>query len=192
MDSLLGRFIGCSQLLPAMRLIGSAALLFALLVPNVALSESWQPSLDVAEQLQQIQEQMLEMEERHKREMDALRALVRELTEQEIQKAATPDEDLDGRLADLEEEIEAIQEEQVSLMEEVESRVDLDLYATLEFENFENSNSGFDARSIELLLNAQMTDRLRAGAEIEFEGTAKTSGSSDRTGEVEVKLDVFR
>ena len=80
----------------------------------------------------------------------------------------------------------------MSLMEEVDSRVDLDLYATLEFENFENSNSGFDARSIELLLNAQMTDRLRAGAEIEFEGTAKTSGSSDRTGEVEVKLDVFR
>jgi hypothetical protein len=72
-------------------------------------------------------------------------------------------------------------------VEEAESRVDLDLYATLEFENFQNSNSSFDARSVELLLNARMTDRLRAGAEIEFEGTAQTSGSSDRTGEVEVE-----
>jgi competence protein ComGC len=170
-----------------MRQMVIVTLLLVLFVPNVALSENGHPEPDLAEQIQRIQQQMLEMQTRHKQEMDALRALVRDLAEQETQKAAAPDESLDGRVAVLEEEIEVIQEEQVSLVEEVESKIDIDLYATLEFENFENSDSGFDARNIELLLNARMTDRLRAGAEIEFEGTAQTSGSSDRTGEVEVE-----
>ena len=45
----------------------------------------------------------------------------------------------------------------------------------------------FDARNVELIFVAELAERLRTGPEIEFERTVKTSGSSNRTADVEVE-----
>jgi hypothetical protein len=87
----------------------------------------------------------------------------------------------------LEDDVAGLQEEQVAMVEEALEKVDVALYATMEVEEFEDTNTVFDAKNVELIATAQLTDRLRAAAEIEFERTAKTSGSSNRTGEVEVE-----
>ena len=91
------------------------------------------------------------------------------------------------RLSILEEDVGALTQEQSAFFRAMQDAIQFNLYGTLEYENFEQTNSIFDARNIELIITAQLTDRLRAGAEIEFERTAKTSGSSSRTGEVEVE-----
>lgn len=93
---------------------------------------------------------------------------------------------LDERLSGIESEIDFLSQQQDSFLQTLEDRIRVNLYATLEFENFENTASTFDARNIELFLNARLTDRLIATAEIEFERTAKTS-SGTRQGEVEVE-----
>lgn len=96
-------------------------------------------------------------------------------------------------LQQMQQEIEALKEEQgnaqeehMGLLQEIRERVKLDLYGTLEFENFEQTDSVFDARNIELLLDIRAYQRFRIFSEIEFERTAKTSGG-DRSGEVEVE-----
>ena len=71
-------------------------------------------------------------------------------------------------------------------MKRLEERINLNLYVTLEYENFENSASIFDAKNVELILSGQITSRLKSFAEIEFERVAKTSSGS-RQGEVEVE-----
>jgi hypothetical protein len=62
--------------------------------------------------------------------------------------------------------------------------VHTNLYATLEFENFGNTDSAFDARNIELLVNGRMGPRLTGSAEIEFE-RAKAVGEDAGAVEVE-------
>ncbi len=96
-------------------------------------------------------------------------------------------EELEDRLSAVEDEIAQLAEDQYSLEQQLEDAIDLTLYVTLEYENFRQTDSAFDARNVELLVNANLGSWIRAGAEIEFERTAKTSGSSNRTGEVEVE-----
>ncbi|MEW6324263.1 MAG: hypothetical protein AB1515_02640 [Nitrospirota bacterium] len=69
---------------------------------------------------------------------------------------------------------------------DVANQLRVNLYATLEFVNMQNADSFFDARNVELLINANMGSRLKGFAEIEFERTAKTS-AGNRQGEVEVE-----
>jgi hypothetical protein len=47
--------------------------------------------------------------------------------------------------------------------------VDVNLYATLEFENFKDSDSFFGARNVELLVSGQLHPRLTGFTEIEIE-----------------------
>ena len=141
----------------------------------------------IAAQLKTIEARMRAMEARHEHEMAALKAQIAAL---QGQAAAAPDPAADRvneRLDAVEEDIGGLQEEQVAMVEEAMTKVDLTLYATMEVEDFDNTNTVFDARNVELIATAQLTDRLRATAEIEFERTAKTSGSSARVGEVEVE-----
>lgn len=86
---------------------------------------------------------------------------------------------------ELEEEIDFLQQ-QVTLFQKVERGLNFSFYGTLEFEDFQNTDSSFDARSIELFVDARLTDRLRGFAEIEFEKTATTE-PGNRQGEVEVE-----
>lgn len=90
------------------------------------------------------------------------------------------------KIGDLEEEVVFLRERQESFFQKLDDLVHINLYATLEYESFENTNQTFDARNIELLGNARLTSRLTAGFEIEFERTAVTS-AGDRQGEVEVE-----
>lgn len=63
-------------------------------------------------------------------------------------------------------------------------QVTVNLYATLEFKNFKNSDSAFDARNIELLANGRLHSRLTGSAEIEFE---RTKAVGEGFGAVEVE-----
>jgi len=100
------------------------------------------------------------------------------------------------QMVDLQKQIRSLREDIENLKEAFEAdqevreigilkKVDFSFYATLEYEDFANRNSSFDARNVELLVSAQLHDRLNGAAEIEFERTAVTSGS--RAGQVEVE-----
>jgi hypothetical protein len=93
---------------------------------------------------------------------------------------------IEQKLKLLEDEQGVAQEQYLGLLGELRDRVTLDVYATLEFENFEQHDSVFDARNIELLLDIRASQRFRLFGEIEFERVAKTS-AGDRQGEVEVE-----
>jgi hypothetical protein len=143
-----------------------------------------------ADELAELKDAMQAMEARHQQEMaqmqarlEALEAAARQRPAAET--AAAPGE-LAGKVTALEEEVAVLQDQQDTFVQQLDARVDFDLYATLEFENFEGSDAGFDARNVELLANARLTDRLKAMAEIEFERAAVTSGGN-RRGEVEVE-----
>ncbi|MFQ5716033.1 MAG: hypothetical protein ACE5GQ_02915, partial [Nitrospinales bacterium] len=58
---------------------------------------------------------------------------------------------------ELEEEIDFLQQ-QVTLFQKVERGLNFSFYGTLEFEDFQNTDSSFDARSIELFVDARLTD----------------------------------
>ncbi len=86
----------------------------------------------------------------------------------------------------LKEEIEFLSERQDSFISRLDNATDINLYATLEYENFDNIDSSFDARNIEVFVQSRLTSRLKGFAEIEFERTAVTS-AGNRQGEVEVE-----
>ncbi len=86
----------------------------------------------------------------------------------------------------LEQEDNAREKQQMELLKYITDRAKLNVYATLEYEDFDNTDSVFDARNVELLLDFNVRERFRIFSEIEFERTAKTS-SGDRQGEVEVE-----
>ena len=157
---------------------------YLLVISLIVLSLT--PASGYSDQFADLNTRIRAMEERHQREINDLRTQIKALEQRGKQESHITQGE-DERIVNLEEEIEIIQEEQVSIINEINDRIDIDFYATLEYENFEKTDSVIDARNIEFLIKAQLTDRLRAGAEIEFERTAKTSGSSNRTGEVEVE-----
>lgn len=92
----------------------------------------------------------------------------------------------DTRLVDLEDELAFLQTEMTTMSQATLNRLTLSLYTTVEFESFQQASSVFDARSVELLLGASLTDRLKTFMEIEFERTAQTS-AGPRQGQVEVE-----
>ena len=85
----------------------------------------------------------------------------------------------------LEEEIFYISDRQDTFLSKLEEKVSLNLYTTFAYEDFENTDSVYNGNEIELLLSANMTDRLRAFAEIEFEGVL-TNFEGKQLGEFEV------
>lgn len=89
------------------------------------------------------------------------------------------------RITDLEDALEELRIEMDEAKQESD-RVSWDLYVLLEYENFDNTLSEFDAKNIEFLVNAQLTDRLHLRGEIEFEGAATTE-PGPREGAIEVE-----
>lgn len=130
---------------------------------------------ELNEQMKAMQKQMMEMQEK-----------IKALEEEKARRIATPAQIGEDKVTELEQEVEFLQDQQDSIFDKLQKMIDFHLYVTLEFENFENSNSSFDARQIELFFGMQLTDRLKAFSEIEFERTAVTSDGR-RQGEVEVE-----
>ncbi|MBI4970882.1 MAG: hypothetical protein HZC17_03475 [Candidatus Omnitrophica bacterium] len=83
------------------------------------------------------------------------------------------------------EELGYLIQRQDAVEEKMKNAVDFDLYNTLDYKHLDGERSRFDARNIELLAKATMSDRLSIFGEIEFERTAETSGV--RAGQVEVE-----
>jgi hypothetical protein len=87
-------------------------------------------------------------------------------------------------IQNLEDKILFLQEKQTSCMHSLDQAVNFNLYTTLEFDDYKNTNSAFDVRNIELFEDPRMSQRLKGFAEIEFERTAKAN-SGPRKVEVE-------
>ncbi len=127
------------------------------------------------EQLKTMQEKIKELERKEKSRLAV-----------EIPANHANQESIINKVAELESEVDFLQEQQDNFLTKLDERVEFGLYTTIEYENFQNTDSVFDAKNMEFLATAHLTDRLAAFAEIEFERTAKTSSGS-RQGEVEVE-----
>jgi hypothetical protein len=99
--------------------------------------------------------------------------------------------DSQSTMSELTDTLDVVQEQVRELSKKLDDRVTVNLYATAAFESFQRADSRFHARNVELFIGGQITSRLRAFTEIEFERAAKTSASTgtatDRQGEVEVE-----
>ncbi len=140
---------------------------------------------DSSEDIESIQKQLKQQQmtiQELKHEIRGIKENRDSIPSSQTGKEGVTKEDLDL----LWEELGAIQEEELTSFKTLSKQVKLNFYATLEYENFQNTNSEFDARNIELLLDVKPHSRLRGFAEIEFERTAKTS-TGTRQGEVEVE-----
>ena len=162
-----------------------------LLVLFFAFGLSLFSSLAAADDIADLKAAMEAMEARHQKEMLLLQKKIellmqgRSETGGETALLTPPKSDLEDRVSGLEEDIEFVLESQESEAKDKDGTV-LSMYATLEFDNFQQSKPNFDARNIEMFVTSSVTDRLNLTAEIEFERTAKTSGGN-RAGEVEVE-----
>ena len=128
-----------------------------------------------------------------KAQMNLMQEKIEELERKEKARIATEmrkdhmgQEAIIEKVEELEADVDFLQEQQDSFLTRLGENVEFDIYATLEYENFENTDSVIDGRNLEILAGANLTDRLKIFAEIEFERTAKTSSGS-RQGEVEVE-----
>lgn len=93
-------------------------------------------------------------------------------------------------VSEVQDTLDMVQEQVRELAQKADERVTVNLYATGAFESFQHRDSRFDARNIQLFMSGQITSRLRAYAEIDFERTAKTAQSTgtatNRQGDVDV------
>ena len=147
-------------------------------------------SLKLREIEEDYQSQIEKLNRSHRKELKAIHERLRSIENQQNSNdtsAITGKADSSFTNGEkIEEEIAFLNSQYESILSTVNERIKLNLYATLEFEDFEKTNSSFDARNIELILEGKLNDRLTAFAEIEFERTAVTSGGN-RQGEVEVE-----
>jgi len=72
------------------------------------------------------------------------------------------------RLETLEESVKSIEEESVSLLQELQKKVQVHFYTAVEYKHFEDDVSKLDPRHTELLFDARPTDRIRAYNQIRF------------------------
>jgi len=79
-----------------------------------------------------------------------------------------------------------LEDTQDSMRQHLDDLVRFNMYVTLEYENFENTHSAFDAKNVEFIAESQLGSRLKGFMEVEFERAAKTS-AGDRQGEIEVE-----
>ena len=134
------------------------------------------------------------------KEIKELKARVKALEEQGKTNSSGPDRpaglsangtDSPSSVSEVQDTLDVLQEQVRELTKKIDERVTVNLYATGAFESFQRVDSHFDARNVELLVSGQITSRLRAFAEIEFERLPKSSASTgtatNRQGEVEVE-----
>lgn len=133
----------------------------------------------------QVQRQAGELE-RARASNEELSERIRELERRVSKRPEGQDGTPDERLELLEQQASLLSVQQESLVEQLARRSEVSGYIELEFENFENTDSTFDAKAIDLVVRSHPTKRLLMGVEIEFERTA-TTAAGDRQGEVEVE-----
>ena len=89
---------------------------------------------------------------------------------------------LEKEVERLNNEIEFMKHVDKTIFNQIANKIELDVYATLEFENFENTDSKFDARNFALVLAAELSPKLRTIGIVEFE-------PEEDNDETEVELD---
>ncbi len=145
------------------------------------------PSLSFADEISQLKAQMKTLQNQvqaQAEEIEKLKGLVSLKEEHKFKRPAVEEvETVDVIASD---DMEFVLYQQEVFNQKLVQMIQFDIYATLEFENFQRTDSVFDARNIELLGEAQFNERLKGFVEIEFERTAITS-SGRRQGEVEVE-----
>jgi hypothetical protein len=158
------------------------ALLFTILYFLVSSSFLYADELsELKAQMKALQKQMELMQKK----IERLEVKEKEKVKS-VAKTETVSEVVEQKFCALEEEITSIQQQHKSLFTTLEEKVDFNLYVTLEFEDFKNTASLFDAHNVELLAAVHLANRLKAFTEIEYERTATTDAGS-RQGEIEVE-----
>jgi hypothetical protein len=148
---------------------------------------------DLKEQMEAIlrhNEVMTKQMDQQAAQIEAMRARMEilEAKEARIPAPSKTSPDIARKVEQLQEEVQFLNEQQNQTTTNLNERINMNIYTTLEFASFKGTHSAFDARNVELLAEAKMTDRLKTFMEVEFERTAKTSGDTDnRQGEVEVE-----
>jgi hypothetical protein len=133
--------------------------------------------------LQSMQETMQEMQ----RELQALKAQQR-APGAPAQAAVGADRGAPTeRMAALEESTQALEESQDSILKRLDTMTDVSVYTSVEFLNFEDRDALFDARHVELLVDAAPYDRLRGRTQIRFERLASIDDDDEsHQGDIEV------
>jgi hypothetical protein len=91
------------------------------------------------------------------------------------------------RVEALEESVKASEEGQDSLLKRLDAMTNINVYSALEFRSFPDKNVQFDARHVELLVDAHPYDRLRGFTQIRFERLATIDDDDEsRQGDIEV------
>lgn len=113
-----------------------------------------------------------ELKEEHREGLMSLKSRIKELETNREESFIIEDEqgEIAKNVEKLQEEIIYINDQQDTFLSKLEEKVSLNLYSTFTYEDFDNDDSHYSGEEIELLLSANMTDRLSAFAEIEFEG----------------------
>ena len=136
--------------------------------------------------IEALRQRLEQLQNHYEKELAVLRQQLEQLNHNISAAEATSNEELDERLGAIESDVDDLLMRQDSSGDS-QATLDIDMYATLEYENFANTDSAFDARNVELVVSGRMTDRLSGVAEIEFERLAESGGSSNRVGDVEVE-----
>lgn len=145
------------------------------------------PSISFADEISQLKAQMKALQaqvQTQAEEIEKLKGLISLKEEHQVKQLPVEEAEMVDVTAS--DNMDFVFYQQEIINQKLIQMVQFDLYATLEFENFQKTDSVFDARNVELLGEAQLNERLKGFVEIEFERTAKTS-SGRRQGEVEVE-----
>lgn len=122
-------------------------------------------------------------------ELEGLKARVKALEERgrgSGPNASATQPTLHDEVSQLKDDVTLLQSQQEVTDNKLNEKLLMNLYVTLAFESFTHRDAKFDASRVELFASGNLTPRLKAFTEIEFERTAKTS-AGPRQGEVEVE-----
>ncbi len=157
-----------------------------------------------ADELSDLKVQFMQMQDRMQeqaKQMELMQKKIEMLETKQQQalpaSASQPDESTPQPLQAISEKVEKLegdvgflQAQQDTQAKSLTEKIELHVYSVLEFEDFEKTKSSYDGLKMELLANAQLTDRLKTYFELEFERAAKTSidsSGTSRQGEVELE-----
>lgn len=91
------------------------------------------------------------------------------------------EDDIDKRVKDLEESVQMLQDEQLSLSQQIAERTFVGAYANFAYEDFQGGNNHFNGSKLHLVLNARPHDRIRAYLDIKFQQAAGIAADSWQT-----------
>ncbi|MCP4270147.1 MAG: hypothetical protein GY777_32000, partial [Candidatus Brocadiaceae bacterium] len=130
------------------------AIIFGILFTQLSYADEL---ADLKAQMNLMQEKIEELERKEKARIAT-----------EMRKDHIGQEAIIEKVEELEADVDFLQEQQDSFFTRLGENIEFDLYTTVEYENFENTDSVIDGRNLEILASANLTDRLSIFAEIEF------------------------